>query len=175
MGLLEINSNIQKQLEDGKSRENIFQELTADSPANAPKLAYSLASIPYAGLRSKYIKHNAFLFIFLLLLAGLSLAAEWPIDFQQSTIFIVIKILIPLVFSYFVYHFHGGVYRLLGIWCIIDLLESLLLLDFTTGVGLSKVAVLIVIIFLAFFIAAKVFPNLGILGPKKDSQGRYLL
>jgi hypothetical protein len=175
MGLLEINSNIQKQLESGKSREKIFQELTRDSPANAPKLAYSLASIPYESLRSKYLKHNALLFIFLVMLAGLSLAAEWPIDFQQSTIFIVIKILIPLVFSYFVYHFHGGVYRLLGIWCIIDLFESLLLLDFTTGVGLSKMAVLIALIFLAFYIAVKVFPNLGILGPNKDSQGRYLV
>jgi hypothetical protein len=175
MGLLELNSNIQKQLEGGKSREGIFQELSRESPANAPKLAYSLACIPYEGLRSEYLKHNALLFIFLLTLAGLSLAAEWPIDFQQSTIFIVIKILIPLVFSYFVYHFHGGVYRLLGIWCVIDLSESLLLLNFTTGAGLSKVAVLIAVIFLSFYIATKVFPNLGILGPKKDSQGRYLL
>lgn len=175
MGLLEINRNIQKQLEDGKSREKIFQDLSAKSPANAPKLAYSLASIPYEGLRSKYLKHNALLFIFVLLLAGFSLAAEWPIDFQQSTIFIVLKILIPLVFSYFVYQFHGGVYRLLGIWCIIDLSESILLLNFTTGAGLSKVAVLVAVIFLAFYIAAKVFPNLGILGPKKDSQGRYLV
>lgn len=175
MGLLGINNKIQSELTHGKTREEIFQTLSGETPTDAAKFAYCLASIPHSGLRHKYLKHNAILFILLLLLAGLSLASEWPIDFQQPTIFIVIKILVPIVFSYFVFKFHGGVYRLLGIWCLIDLTESLLLLNFTTGAGLSKVVVLISMVCLTFFIAKKVFPNLKILGPKQDEQGRYIL
>jgi hypothetical protein len=175
MGILAINNKIQSELTHGKSREEIFQTLSGRTPTDAAKFAYCLASIPHSGLRHKYLKHNAILFILLLLLAGLSLASEWPIDFQKPTLFIVIKILVPIVFSYFVYQFHGGVYRLLGIWCLIDLTESLLLLNFTTGPALSKVVVLIITVCLTLFIAKKVFPNLKILGPKQDEQGRYIL
>ncbi len=38
MGLLSINKTIQKQLDEGKSRENIFSGLTAESPADTVKL-----------------------------------------------------------------------------------------------------------------------------------------
>jgi hypothetical protein len=175
MGLLAINNTIQRQLAHGKSREEIFQTLSRETPTDSAKFAYCLASIPHSGLRHRYLRHNAILFILLLFLAGLSLASEWPINFQQPTIFIVITILVPIVFSYFVYQFHGGVYRLLGIWCLIDLIESLLLLNFTTGTGLSKVVILIMTVCLTFFIAKKVFPNLKTLGPKQDEQGRYIL
>ena len=175
MGLLEINNTIQSELTRGKSREEIFQTLSSKTPTESAKFAYCLASIPHSGLRHKYLKHNAILFILLLLLAGLSLASEWPIDFRQPTLFIVIKIFVPIVFSYFVYQFHGGVYRLLGIWCLIDLTESLLLLNFTTGAGLSKVIVLIMTVCLTFLIAKKVFPSLKIFGPKQDELGRYIL
>jgi len=108
-------------------------------------------------------------------LAGLSIAAEWPVDFQQSTLFIAIKFIVPLVFSYFVFHFHGGIYRLVGFWCLIDLAESLLLLGFTTGAGLAKIVVLTAIVVFSFFIAARVFPNLRLLGPRQNPEGRYLL
>ncbi len=175
MELLAINNKILGQLVLGRSREEIFRDLSNKAPQDSAKFAYCLASIPHPGLRQKYLKHNALLFVLLLILAGLSLAAEWPIDFHQSTLFIVIKILVPLVFSYFVYHFHGGMYRLLGIWCLIDLTESLLLLNFTTGAGLAKVIVLTNIVGLTFFLASKVFPNLRTIGPKQDGQGRYLL
>ncbi|MCP4337518.1 MAG: hypothetical protein GY799_01210 [Desulfobulbaceae bacterium] len=175
MGLLAINNKIQSELTHGKSREEIFQTLSDETPTDSTKFAYCLASIPHSGLRHRYLKHNAILFILLLLLACFSLASEWPINFQQPTLFIVIKILVPIVFSYFVYQFHGGVYRLLGMWCVIDLTESLLLLNFTTGAGLAKVVVLIMTVCLTFFIAKKVFPNLKTLGPKQDEQGRYIL
>jgi hypothetical protein len=175
MGLLGINNKILDQLSLGWSRDKIFKDLSNKAPQDSAKFAYCLASIPHPGLRQRYLKHNAFLFILLLPLAGLSLASEWPIDFRQSTIFIAIKILVPIVFSYFVYHFHGGVYRLLGIWCLIDLAESLLLLDFISGAKLAKVIVLIITVCLTFFLAKKVFPNLRIIGPKQDEQGRYLL
>lgn len=175
MGFLKLSGLIQSELADGKSREDVFQELSGKAPKDVAKFAYCIASIPRASLREKYIKINGILFILLLLLAILSLVSEFPIDMQQSTIFIAISVGVPLVFSYFIYHFYGAVYRLLGIWCLIDLVESLLLLQFTTAIDLARLFVLTATTILTFLIAAKVFPNMKIFGPKLDSEGNYLL
>jgi len=175
MGLLNIYNRIDKELQSGRSRPDIFKKMSAENPADAAKYAYLLASIPYPERRRSFLKINAVLFMLLLALPCLILMAAWPVDLQQSTLFLAIKLLVPLLFSYFVYHFHGGVYRLLGAWCVIDLLESLMLLEFTTGYELAKVTLLALIITLSFFLARKVFPNLKFIGPKQDSEGRYLL
>ena len=139
------------------------------------RLLILLASIPYPELRHKYLKLNAFLFLLLLSLPFLNVMAEWPIDFREPTLFIAIKTIVPLLLAYFVFYFHGGIYRILGLWCLIDLLESLLLLNFTSGVGFAKAVLLFLIVVICFILSQKVFPNLKILGPRQDSQGRYLL
>lgn len=175
MGFLKLSTLIQGELAGGKSREDIFQELSDKSPKDVAKFAYCIASIPRTSLRAKYLKINGVLFILLLLLALLSLVSEFPIDTQQSTLFIAISIGVPLVFSYFIYHFYGAVYRLLGIWCLIDLVESLVLLQFTTAIDLAKLFVLAATTILTFLIAARVFPNMKIFGPKLGPDGNYLL
>ncbi|MFW2366912.1 MAG: hypothetical protein ACN4GW_10875 [Desulforhopalus sp.] len=175
MGFLKLNGLIQGELAGGKSREDIFQELSGKSPTDVAKFAYCIASIPRKSLRAKYLKVNGVLFLLLLILAALSLLSELPIDMQQSTLFIAISIVVPLVFSYFIYQFYGAVYRLLGIWCLIDLVESLLLLQFTTAIDLVKLFVLVAVTILSFLIAVKVFPNMKLLGPKLGPDGNYLL
>jgi hypothetical protein len=175
MGLLNIYNRIEKELEAGVNRSEILEKLSQENRSDTAKYAYMLASIPYPERRRKYLKINAILFLSLLVLPCLVVMAEWPIDIQKSTLFITIKVVVPLVLSYFVYHFHGGVYRLLGAWCLIDLLESLMLLEFTTGFELAKVTLLILIIGISFYVGKKAFPNLRFLGPKQDPEGRYLL
>jgi hypothetical protein len=175
MGLFTIYKCIEKELERGVSRTEVFDKYSAKTPTDTPKVAYMLASIPYQELRQKYLKLNAFLFLLLLSLPFLNVAAEWPIDFREPTLFIAIKTLVPLILSYFVFHFHGGIYRILGLWCLIDLLESLLLLSFTTGAGFAKVVLLFLIVAICLIFSKKVFPNLKALGPRQDRQGRYLL
>ncbi|PHR26197.1 MAG: hypothetical protein COA36_12670 [Desulfotalea sp.] len=105
MGLLTIYNRIQDELDQGISRVDIFNKYSAKSPVDTAKIAYALASIPYASLRKKYLKLNAFLFLFLLCLPFLTVLAEWPIDFSQSTLFIAIKTLVPFLLAYFVYQF----------------------------------------------------------------------
>ena len=175
MGLLNIYNRIEKELQAGGSRPDTFGKLSKESPAETAKYAYLLASIPYPERRRRYLKINAILFLLLLALPCLIFMSAWPIDLHQSTLFLTIKVLVPLLFSYFVYHFHGGVYRLLGAWCAIDLLESLMLLEFTTGYELGKVGLLLLIIVISIFLGRKVFPNLKFIGPRQDVDGRYLL
>ena len=173
--MFNIYQGIQRELERGTSRTGIFEKYSKNSPVDTAKYAYVLASIPYPQLRQKYLKLNAVLFLLLLTLPCLGIVVEWPIDFSQSTLFIAIKTLVPLLLGYFVFHFHGGIYRVLGIWCLIDLLESILLLNFTTAAGLAKVVLLFLIVVISFYLARRVFPNLKVLGPRQDDQGNYLL
>lgn len=175
MGLLNIVHTIEKELDAGQSRTDVFKKYTEQNPGESAKYAYIIASIPYPELRKKYVKFNAILFLLLLVLPCVILLSEWPIDFTESTLFLAIGLVVPCLFAYFVFQFHGGVYRLLGAWCLIDLLESLLLLEFTTPFELVKLTLLLLIVTLSFFLAHKVFSHLKFLGPRQDETGRYLL
>ncbi len=175
MGLLNILHTIEKELDAGHSRTDVFKKYTEKNPGETAKYAYMIASIPYPDLRKKYVKLNAILFLLVLALPSVILLSEWPINFAESTLFLAITLLVPCFFAYFIFQFHGGVYRLLGAWCLIDLLESLMLLEFTTPFELAKLALLVLIVTLSFYLGSKVFSNLKFLGPRQDESGRYLL
>ncbi len=175
MGLLDISNKITAELESGLNREDIFNKHIKSIPAEAAKYAYCIASIPTPALRKQYLTINALLSCLLVVYAVLTVLAELPINLQEPTIFILIKTLLPLIFAYFTFRFHGGVYRLIGLWFLYDLLETILLTGVPTFIATLKLLILFFIIVLAFFIARKVFPNLRVLGPKRDPDGGYLL
>jgi len=175
MGLLDISNEISAELEAGLSREEVFKKHVEEKPTGAMKYAYCIASIPTPVLRKKYLTLNALLSLLLIVYAVLNVLAELPINPNEPTIFIVIKTLVPLVFAYFTFRFHGGVYRLLGLWCLYDLFESILLTEITTIAVALKLLILFFVVVLAFFIARKAFPNLKLLGPKQDSNGNFFL
>ncbi len=175
MGLLDLRNEIMADLDTGMGREEAFHRRVSAHPQDASKIAFAIASVPKEEMRARYLRLNSVLFLILVGVSIMGFLQELPIDFQQSTIFIFLRIGLPLVFSYFVYHFHGGIYRLLGFWCLFDLLEWFLLAKFVTLFGLIKLILLVLAIVLSFFIAFKVFPNLRLLGPKTDAHGRYLL
>ncbi|MBL4902247.1 hypothetical protein JYT85_00770 [Desulfocapsa sp. AH-315-G09] len=175
MGLLDISNKITAELESGLSREDIFNKQVRATPAEAAKYAYCIASIPTPALRKQYLTLNALLSLLLIVYAALTVFAELPINLDEPTIFILIRTLLPLIFLYFTFRFHGGVYRLIGLWFLFDLLESILLTGVPTLVAALKLLVLFLIVVLSFLIARKVFHNLKVLGPKKDPDGNYLL
>lgn len=175
MGLLDISNEISAELEAGISREEIFQKHIKSNPAGATKYAYCIASIPTPIIRKQYLTINALLSLLLVVYAVLIVLAETPIDLDKPTIFILIKTLVPLVFAYFTFRFHGGVYRLMGLWFLYDFFESVLLAEMSTITVALKLLVLFFVIVLAFYIARNAFPNLKLLGPKQDSNGNYLL
>jgi hypothetical protein len=175
MGLLNLSNEISADLEIGLSREKVFKKYVQSNPAGAMKYAYCIASIPTPVLRKQYLTLNALLSLLLIVYAVLNVLAELPINLKEPTIFILIKTLVPLVFSYFTFRFHGGVYRLLGLWCLYDLFESILLTEMSTVTVALKLLILFSIVVLSFLIARKAFPNLKLLGPKQDSNGNYFL
>lgn len=175
MGLLDISNEISAELETGLSREEIFKKHIQSNPAGATKYAYCIASIPTPTLRKQYLTINALLSLLLVVYAVLTVLAELPINFNEPTIFILMKTLVPLIFTYFTFRFHGGIYRLLGLWCLYDLFESILLTEISTITVALKLLILFFITVLTFYIARNVFPNLKILGPKRDSNGNYFL
>ena len=175
MGLLNISNEIMAEMESGSSREEIFKKHVESNPSGAAKYAYCIASIPTAVLRKQYLTINALLMVLLVLYAAITVFAELPIDMNKPTIFILITTLLPLIFSYFVFRFHGGIYRLIGLWCLYDLLESILLNGVSTIADAIRTLIVFFVIVLTFYIARKVFPNLKVLGPKRDSSGNYYL
>ena len=175
MNIRDISDQVLAEFERGKSREEVFQALQSKHPEQLGKIAYCIASTPDRQLRASYLKHNALLCLLLIAYAVLTLTVELPIEFDQPTIFILLKVSIPLIFLYFVYRFHGGVYRIAGIWALLDLLETLLLTGAPDGISAVRLMVVFFVVVLSFLLARKVFPNLRILGPKRDSSGNYLL
>ena len=175
MGLLDVSNEISAELESGLSREEVFEKHARANPKGAMKYAYCIASIPTPALRKKYLTLNALLLLLLIVYAVLNVLAELPINPNEPTIFIVIKTLVPLVFAYFTFRFHGGVYRLFGVWFLYDLFESVLLAEMSTVTVALKLLILFFVVVLTFFIARKAFPNLKLLGPKQDSNGNYFL
>ena len=175
MGIRDISEQVMAALEKGRTKTDIFESLAASMPSEAGKIAYCIASVPQTEMRKKYLFVNAILCILLVAYSLLNAMSELPVEPGEPTLFIVLTSLISLVFSYFVFRFHGGVYRLAGIWFLIDLLENILLTGAPDGLSALILLVLFAIVVLSFLIARKVFPNLGILGPKKDVGGKYLL
>ncbi len=113
--------------------------------------------------------------VLLVAYAALTVLAALPIDLSKPTIFLLLRTLVPIIFAYFIFHFHGGVYRLITIWCLFDLAEDILLTGAPTPAAALRLLVLFFVIVLAFFIGRKVFPNLKVFGPKQDADGNYLL
>jgi len=175
MGLRTISDRVLLELQNGRSREDIFKTLRLDMPLDEAKIAYCIASVPTDHLRLKYIKLNGILFLLLIVCSALSLMSGLPIPEGEPTIFLVLTTAVPLLFSYFVFRFHGGIYRLTGIWFLLDLLETVLFTGAPDGVAVLKVFVTFFIVILSFLIGRKVFPKLGILGPKRDRSGNYQL
>ena len=175
MGLLDLSNKITAELESGLSRENIFKKYVTADPNKAIKYAYCIASIPQSELRKQYLIINALLSVLLVVYAVLTVVAELPINPQDPTLFIVLKTIVPLVFAYFTFRFHGGAYRLIGMWCVYDMLETLMLTGVSNLASALKLLVLFFVIVFAFLIARKVFSNLKVLGPRMDRNGNYLL
>jgi hypothetical protein len=175
MGLRDISDKVVAEIQHGRSKRDIFASLSAQEPSAAGKIAYCIASVPDKALRQKYLRLNSLLFLLLITCSVLTLLSGLPLEEDEPTIFLAITTVAPLLFAYFIFKFHGGVYRLAGIWFLIDLLESILLTGAPDGTAALKTVTLFFIVIIAIFIARKVFPGLGVLGPKKDNSGNYLL
>lgn len=172
-----LNKTIREDLLKGRSREDIFAERCEYTPPRQHKrLAFAIASIPEEEQRNEFAKTNLMLTIFLVLNGFLCALTVFPLLEQNSFIFSIVQVICPFSFCFFTLRFYGGVYKLIAIWTLLDLISSSLAVAIAPEpLGLAKVLVLLIVVVLSWHIARKVFPNLGLLGVKKNSDGSFKL
>ncbi len=175
MGLINNKQRIFVKLAEGKSREDIFNEFSEGSPDEQSKIASAIASIPTAELRKKYHLPNLLLFCLLVSYSFLALTAAFPVQGGMDYFILVLKAAIPIFFSYYIYYFHGGLYRFLALWGVIELVEVLFRQPTFNIFTYSKALVLLLILFITALICFKVFPHFGFLNPKQNANGKYYL
>ncbi len=175
MGLLDNKHKIFQKLAEGTTRQEIFTEFSEQSPEQSGKIAFAIASIPSEDSRKKYLLLNLFLFSLLIGYALLALTSSFSLGEDVDTFKLVLKTCIPLFLSYYVYHFHGGLYRFLAVWCAIELIMVLFKEGGHPLFIYSKGAILSAILFVTIFICLKVFPHFSFLNPKRDANGNYNL
>ncbi len=175
MGLLDNKNRIFNKLAQGMNRKEIFAEFSEQFPSESGKIAFEIGSIPTETLRKKYHYVNLSLFSILIGYALLALTAAMPLEGAMDTFILSLKTCIPFFFSYYVYHFHGGLYKFLGIWCLVEFIQVLFKEENAAVFTYSKVATLCVILSLTVVLCLKVFPHLAFLSCRKDDDGNYLI
>lgn len=175
MGIFAARKIINKQLADGVSREEVFQQLMRTDSSQAAKHAYAIATIPKTPIPERCLIANVVLLFALLFCSVLTVVMAFPIDLSKPTIFLLLQVVIPLVFMYFVFHYHGAIYRVSVIWFVVDFLEALAQFRQDSLVDSFRILCLFIILVMSVYLARKLFPHLGLLGPKKDTAGHYQL
>ena len=177
MRIKDLHNRITAEIVGGKQPTELFQELSAQSPGNEAKIAYAIGCVPAEEKRKKYLKINGVLTLLLVLNSIFCLLAELPINLDEPTLFIALKTVLPLIFCYFTFRFFGAAYRFIAIWSLIDFLETAILSLATppNPFVAYKMLIVFLVMTLCWYIAIKVFPNIGVMGPKKGPDGKYIL
>ena len=175
MGIFAVRKAINKKLAVGVSRDEIFQQLMGKDSSQAVKHAYAIATIPKAPIPEKCLIANLLLLVALLCCSALTVVVALPVDFSKPTIFLLLQVVVPLVFMYFVFHYHGAIYRISVIWFVVDFLEALVQFRQDSLADSFRILCIFIVIAMSIYLARKLFPHVGLLGPKKDGAGHYQL
>lgn len=160
---------INRYLKNGRSRSDIFEELTRGKPLSEAKIAFSIASIPQFELKEKFKSINIILLILLLALAILAIL-QGPINTKS-----ILRASTPLFFSIFVFKFYGAIYRWIALSSAIDLLNIFSEKSISNIMSVANNATLLLVTVISFWIGTRVFPNLGLVEIKRGEGGKYLL
>lgn len=175
MGMLALRKKIDAKLQQGTARQTVFQELAGEDSSQAMKYAFAIATIPKKPIAEKFLMANTVLLFALLCLPVLTFISALPIDLSSPTIFLVIQLVVPLVCLYFVFEYHGAIYRIAGLWFLVDFTEAILKFQQDSLVESFRILCLFVIVTLSFYMARKLFPHLKVLGIRKGVDGNYQL
>lgn len=175
MGVSELRERIESKLATGMSRPELFKELVGKDSTKAGKYAFAIATYPVKPIVEKVMIANTLLLLLLLCLPVLTFLDAMPIDMTAPTIFLAIQLVVPLVCLYFAFHYHGVIYRICAIWFLVDLIEGFLTFSGSSFIESFRLLCLFFIVVLAGYVARKLFPNLRVVGVRKNAEGRYLL
>jgi hypothetical protein len=177
----ELARAVRERVETGEPKRKIFDDLSQKgSPALTAAL---LAGAAGPGLRRRYSRLNSALVAIMLLGAALKIGAVVDavrgLPLAAQVLLIALAPLINLLFLAEIARWRGYAYRIYGWLGVVSLLRSFRPDSIPTeGTG----AILLFFLFLAitvsgialsFYLAAKLFPDLGLFGARKDAAGSY--
>ena len=171
----EALKHIERSLADGKTKKEIYEELSGQITFRTDLLNL-LAMVPEYDKRIKYRKINLILFFLIATVSTLKIVESSLFFLSISKYMLPLVLLvsfIPVVFAIMVWNFRGNIYRPLGLLCIAGILEGFaktdLFLhqswDWSLGYTLS-----LAIMSLAYFIGFKAFPYYGFWGMLKEKE-----
>lgn len=173
----EIQRRIENQLHQGKSRQEILEDLSKEY-FDPSTLARFVATTADQATKVRYKALNTILLglLGITILGKLTLGAS--LMSQSGGTAFPLVMLLPLINIWLaveVSKYRGYIYKILGLITIASLLQTI---DKYGGEGvwlLADLGIGIAIAGLAFYLGNKMFPNYGLFGPKKDKNGDFLL
>ena len=95
-----------------------------------------------------------------------------------SPLLIPIAFALPIITIWFaleVSKFKGYIYNILGLLAIASIFNAISNIRESGIYGIIDVVIVIAICGLSFYLGNKMFPNYGFFGPKKDTEGNFIL
>ncbi|MBL7973319.1 MAG: hypothetical protein JNJ85_00305 [Candidatus Kapabacteria bacterium] len=173
----EVMNLINDRLKNGISRQVLLEEL-AEQYYDKKTIAMLIASTINPVTKEKYRTVNMILFSLLVLSIIIKILIGIAQFSSISLYLIPIAFLTPILsilFASEVLKFRGYIYNILGIIAVASLLNTLSKMSDAGIYEVLDIVLIAAIIALSFYLGNKMFPNYGLLGPKKDSNGNILL
>lgn len=171
----EVRAFIESELEAGKTKSEIFTELSARY-FDSKTLAHYVASVPDPVLRERYNTANTILFVLLIVTAIIKIVSAGMFLGNRTPVLLVLLIFVPLINIWLaveVKNRRGYIYWTVVTLAFMGLLHSLTNIAVHGAWALAEIILLISIIGLSLYVGTKMFPKLRFGLPVKDAQGSY--
>jgi len=160
----------------GKDRRTVFETYKAYVPRPL-QLATVIASVPNPERKRRYFALNIFLLILLILAGAFKFFYLVSLFTGNSVVtayaVALLGLVVPILCAIGVAKFDGQFYIILPIFCVAGLLQVVTHYQGLLS-ALLDVSFILLIMVLSILIKAKVFPNLGLGGVKKDASGNLM-
>jgi hypothetical protein len=173
----EAIKTIQDRIQANTPRQEILNELS-ELYYDKNTISALIASMIDPQTKEKYKTLNNLLLGLLALTIIAKILIGIVLFSSLSPLLIPIAFVIPILTIWFaleVSKFRGYIYNILGILASGGILKSIGYIKETGIYGILDVVLVIAICVLSFYLGNKMFPNYGLLGPKKDKEGNILL
>lgn len=173
----EVAVIIKSKLQEGIARQEILNELSEQYYSKST-IATMIASTIDPQAKEKYKALNNLLLALLVLSAIAKLLLGIAVLSSLSPLLIPFAILFPfisIVLAIEVYKYSGHIYGIVSLFSFGSILRTFANFTDLEFDGYFDIAVLLVIALLALYLKDKMLPHYGFLGPKKDSEGNYIL
>lgn len=173
----EVAKVIETRLQENIPRKEILEELS-EQYFDKKTISTLIASTADNQRKEKFKTLNNILLGLLILTIVLKIFVGITLLSSISIFLIPIAFLIPIIsiwFAFEVSKFKGYIYNLLGLLLVASIFNAMGDLVESGTLGLIDIFIGVVIAGLSFYLGKKIFPNYGLFGPKKDSDGNIKL